>query len=381
MKLFQCQHCGQPLYFENSACESCGRSLGYVAALGELSALEPTGQSWAALAEPSRPYRFCANAVHASCNWLVPADGADDYCTACRHNRTIPDLSGAINLERWRRIEIAKHRLFYTLLRLGLPLRTRAESAEGLAFDFLADPSEPSLPTILTGHDKGLITINLAEADDVERERRRHDMGEAYRTLLGHFRHEVGHYFWDRLVADGGSLAPFREVFGDERDDYGEALKRHYASGAPADWRERFVTPYASSHPWEDFAETWAHYLHIVDTLETAGAFGLKVKPSVPSAPDLMASVDFDPHEAIDMERLIAAWLPLTFAVNSLNRSMGQPDLYPFVLSPAVIVKVSFVHDIVHQVTGRAVAQRTGSEALKAVIAGLRNHYAAPPRR
>jgi hypothetical protein len=91
--------------------------------------------------------------------------------------------------------------------------------------------------------------------------------------LLGHFRHEVGHYFWDRLVAtDPHQLEEFRVLFGDDRQDYGEALKRHYDEGAPANWQDTYISMYATMHPWEDFAETWAHYLHIVDTLETAGA-------------------------------------------------------------------------------------------------------------
>jgi hypothetical protein len=166
---------------------------------------------------------------------------------------------------------------------------------------------------VLTGHENGLITINLAEADDAERERRRHQMGEPYRTLLGHFRHEIAHYYWIRLVANSLSLEQFREVFGDERRDYGGALQDYYTRGAPADWPERFVSAYAVSHPWEDFAETWAHYFHIVDTLETANAFGLIVKPKLPQS--LAAKTYFDPHDS-DLDRLIGSWLPLTFAVN-----------------------------------------------------------------
>ena len=176
----------------------------------------------------------------------------------------------------WRKLEAAKHRLFYTLLRLNLPIETRNENPEGLAFDFLADQPAQSGPKVMTGHDNGLITIALAEADDAERERRRTAMGEPYRTLLGHFRHEVGHYYWDRLVRDEGRLDPCRAVFGDDSQDYEQALQRHYAEGAPANWQENFVSAYATTHPWEDFAETWAHYLHIVDTLEMAGAFGVQ---------------------------------------------------------------------------------------------------------
>ncbi|MBQ0823463.1 putative zinc-binding peptidase [Microvirga sp. HBU67558] len=381
MKLFECQACGQPLYFENSRCESCGRRLGYLPSIQEISALEPGREGgWTALAQPDTPVRFCANAEHNACNWLISADGDGSYCRACRHNRTVPDLALEQNRERWRRLETAKRRLFYTLLRLDLPLATRSEDPQGLTFDFLADPAEksPDGPSILTGHDNGLITINIAEADDAERERRRHGMGEPYRTLLGHFRHEIGHYFWNVLVRNDPSLDRFRQVFGDERRDYGEALRVHYARGPKEDWQDEFVSAYAASHPWEDFAETWAHYLHIVDTLETASAFGLKVRPGIRRGSELAAEIDFDPHSETDLNRLITAWLPLTFAVNSLNRSMGQPDLYPFVLAPAVIAKLGFIHERIHAWSGRGPGEGEGDHILKAVIGGLNSRVGAP---
>lgn len=355
MKLFECESCGQPLFFENTHCERCGHRLGFRPAVQDLSAVERNGEVWRALSAPGASFRFCANADHDVCNWLIPADSGDQYCVACRHNRVIPNLSDAQNLQRWRRLETAKHRLFYTLLMLGLPIASRAEDPNGLAFDFLSDPAEgtPQAPTVLTGHDNGLITINIAEADDAERERRRHAMGEPYRTLLGHFRHEVGHYYWDVLIGSGARLGRFREVFGDEREDYGAALQTHYENGPPEDWQDRFVSAYASTHPWEDWAETWAHYLHMVDTLETANAFGLSVRPKVDLAPEMSTSVNFDPRRVGDLNRLVEAWIPLTFAVNSLNRSMGQPDLYPFVLSPTVIGKFAFVHELIYAATGR----------------------------
>lgn len=376
MKLFACQACGQPFYFENTRCESCGRTLGFQADEMEVIALEPAGgEAWRSFVS-GPPVRFCANAAYDACNWLIPAAQASSYCTACRHNRTVPDLSVPENLRRWRKLEAAKRRLFYTLLRLRLPVSERPADPEGLSFDFLADPSEMTGegPSILTGHDRGLITINIAEADDAARERMRHDMGEPYRTLLGHFRHEVGHYYWNVLIRDDPSLERFRAVFGDERENYGEALKRHYAAGPPHDWQDAFVSAYAAAHPWEDFAETWAHYLHIVDTLETAGAFGLRVQPVIPAAEDLSARIDFDPHDEPDLDRLIRAWLPLTFAVNSLNRSMGQPDLYPFVLSPVVVGKLGFIHGRIYEATrGKA-----PDGALAAVIGRLRSPIGSP---
>jgi hypothetical protein len=362
MKLFQCQNCGQALYFENTRCESCGFALGYLPARETVTALAQDAGQWTALAAPGRRYRCCTNWTHGVCNWLIPADSADQFCAACRHNRMIPDLTQSDNLVHWRMVETAKHRLFYTLLKLRLPLVTKADDPDGLAFDFLADGPEP----VFTGHDNGLITINLAEADDAERERRRHQMGEPYRTLLGHFRHEIAHYYWSRLVENSPSLAPFRELFGDEQRDYGGALQNYYSWGAPADWPDRFVSAYASSHPWEDFAETWAHYFHMVDTLETANAFGLIIKPK--ASQSVAARLDFNPLGS-DMDRLIQAWLPLTFAVNSINRSMGLHDLYPFVLSPPAIAKLAFIHERIRAQAGRSTAPDGG---LHAMIAGLR---------
>ena len=376
MKLFECQHCGQPLYFENTRCESCGRSLGYLPSRETITALEEASGGWRALADPKADlYRHCINAQHDVCNWLVAADSLDQFCAACRHNRMIPDLSIPENVANWRRIEVAKHRLFYTLLKLRLPLTTRNDDAGGLAFDFLAAPMPGSAPVII-GHVGGLITINLAEADDSERERQRRQMGEPYRTLLGHFRHEVAHYYWDKLVKDSPSSAEFRELFGDEQQDYAAALQRHYAEGAPANWPERFVTAYASVHPWEDFAETWAHYFHMIDTLETASAFGLRIRPKVSKGADIATAIDFDPHTAT-MDRIIDSWLPLTFAVNSINRSMGVPDLYPFVLAPVVVIKLSFIHERIHVRRGTAAAAR-GQGALRAVIAGLKRAVGVP---
>jgi hypothetical protein len=190
--------------------------------------------------------------------------------------------------------------------------------------------------------------VNIAEADDAERERRRTSMREPYRTVLGHLRHEVGHYYWDRLVRDRGNLDRYRQLFGDETQDYGAALKRHYESGAPADWQDAYISTYATAHPWEDFAETWAHYMHMVDALETAGAFGVSVNPPVWNSETLKAEVNFQPYMASSVQDLVKAWVPLTIAINCVNRSMDQPDLYPFVLSPPVIDKLQFVHEIVH---------------------------------
>jgi hypothetical protein len=371
MRLFVCQGCGQPLHFENGICGSCGRRVGYLPRVNRMTALEPADGGFRALADPDNHYKLCANAEFESCNWLIPADSQQSYCVACRHNRTIPDLSVGNNLVLWRRIEVAKHRLFYSLLRLQLPLVTKAQDPAGLAFDFLAPTNEP----VMTGHLNGDITINLGEADDSERERQRGAMGEPYRTLLGHFRHEVAHYYWDLLVNNETSIEEFRSVFGDERADYGEALRRHHAEGAPSDWGQHYVSAYASSHPWEDFAETWAHYFHIVDTLETARAFGVSTQPLVASAVGLESPVDFDPYQAT-IDQLLEAWLPLTFAMNGINRSMGQNDLYPFVIAPAIVVKLGYIYRLIHRFSHPP--DVVDEATLKAMVALLKKGAPAP---
>jgi hypothetical protein len=363
MKVFTCQGCGQLVYFENMGCERCGRRLGYLPEQGMLSAVDPDGALWVALAAPGARYRFCANWEYGVCNWLVAAADDSAFCAACSHNGTVPDIHFAPNLILWQRIEEAKRRLFYTLLKLRLPVPTAAGGdPEPLVFNFLTDPPVAEGTRVFTGHDNGVITISLREADDAERERMRTAMGEPYRTLLGHFRHEIGHYYWDRLVRDGGRLDEFRALIGDERANYAEAVQRHYADGPPADWQQSFVSAYATTHPWEDWAETWAHYFHIVDAGD-GGRLGLKVSPRASDEPTLEAEIDFDPHRARGMSRLIEAWLPLTFAVNSLNRAMGQPDLYPFVLPAAAIEKLTYVHRVIHRANVASGVRSAGAAA------------------
>lgn len=332
MKALACGVCGQLLTFESRHCLTCRATLGY----------DPNTGLFLANPEAS----FCANAEAVGCNWLLAPEDPNDQCRACRLTRTVPDLDGDGNRERWTRLEQAKRRLVYSLLRLGLPVVPKStDEAAGLAFDFLASTD---VLTVMTGHNAGLITINVAEADDDARERARTEMDEPYRTLLGHFRHESGHHYWERLVRGRPDReTAFRTRFGDERADYAAALARSYAQGPPADWEDRHVSAYAAAHPWEDFAETWAHYLHIIDTLETATAYNIRIAPDGVAGADLNAASCPDPYEADDFRTVIAAWLPLTYAVNAINRSMGYGNLYPFVLSPPVIDKLRFVHALV----------------------------------
>ncbi|MGC9268621.1 zinc-binding metallopeptidase family protein [Acidiphilium sp.] len=360
MRLFICQVCGSRLYFENRFCGTCHHWLGYLPDADTLTALiwpadagdvtDVADGFWQPVSAPDRRVRFCANARYDACNWLIPADPDElappALCEACRFNQVVPDLGNADNLVRWRKIETAKHRLIYTLRHLDLPIPDREQDpAHGLTFKFLA--ARQGKPPPLTGHDEGVIVLNVEEAEDVIRERNRTALGEPYRTLLGHFRHETGHFYWNMLIRDTDRLAPCRAIFGDDRANYAVALKRHYAEGAPPDWQNNYISAYASAHPWEDFAETWAQYLHIVDTIETANAFGLRVNPPGESARLAPLARDFDPYRAGSIDEMIAMWLPLTFAMNSLARSMGQSDLYPFILSPPVIEKLGFINDLV----------------------------------
>ncbi|WP_369649721.1 MULTISPECIES: putative zinc-binding metallopeptidase [unclassified Variovorax] len=384
-RAYRCQ-CGRPVFLRNSQCLACRTPLGYVierlgvVPLAPVEAEDKAGDNDEADgAEPElftvfgnpdgKRYRRCANLMTAaSCNWMVPApregdepsfntDGlAPGFCLACSVTRTIPDLSVEGNGELWRKLEHAKRRLISQLLALGLPVVSRhADAAHGLAFDFLGNM--PGGPHVMTGHEQGVITLNAEEAEDAVRERIRAEMREPYRTLLGHFRHEVGHYYWDLLVQPTPWLDEFRALFGDERADYAAALQRHYDQGPPPDWANRFVSSYASMHPWEDWAETWAHYLHMADTTDTAMSFGVDAT-NVELASDLFTTDDLWQPEHPGAARFLDflnGWVLLTNVLNELSRSMGQPDYYPFVLPRLAVGKLQFIHCVITQQRDRSV--------------------------
>jgi len=357
VKIFHCDHCRNLLFFENERCVKCGHAIAYLPDLGVIGSLEATGEAPKGEARWRTPipraagktYKLCENySVHNVCNWAIPADELHSLCLSCRLTRVIPDLSSPAHKVLWYKLETAKRRLVYTLAALELPLLNKADDPKrGLAFEFLADRVDPAAPPVMTGHAGGVITINVAEADDAEREKRRVELREPYRTLLGHFRHEVGHYYWDRLIGDGPRVEGFRSVFGDERSDYAEAVKRHYATGAPADWQDRFISAYATMHPWEDWAETWSHYLHMVDTLETAATCGVRLRPPRKGEPALREVPDPVGDDAVSFDELMESWFPLTYMLNNLNRGLGQGDAYPFVISVPVVEKLRFIHDAV----------------------------------
>ncbi|MEV6772522.1 putative zinc-binding metallopeptidase [Nocardia sp. NPDC051030] len=325
MRDFTCPQCGQQLAFENTLCLNCGSTLGFSLAERTLVVLS-NGP------EPAR-YVQCANQYVAQCNWLVPK-GGNTLCESCCLTRTRPADGDDKWLPAFARAEAAKRRLVLELTELGLPLVDRDTDPEhGLTFDLLASGTE----RVITGYEDGVITLDLAEGDDAHREKLRVELAEPYRTVLGHFRHEIGHFYFQALIVTDTDRSRFRELFGDPDLDYQEALDRHYAEGTPPGWEDDYVSAYATMHPGEDWAETFAHYLHIRDTLDTAAAFGF-----APSG----ATLDRPQNGRGDFDRIIDLWLPLAWSLNMLNRSMGHPDLYPFVLADPVLAKMRFIHEL-----------------------------------
>ncbi|WP_050476217.1 zinc-binding metallopeptidase family protein [Herbaspirillum rhizosphaerae] len=361
MKTFHCDNCARQVFFENKRCENCGWLLGYQPELQVVSSFTPEDDEpvadgddagalrWRSInpVNQGRSFRQCSNFSQQDvCNWMIDAGDDNAFCASCRLTTVIPSLAVDQNRILWRRLEVAKRRLLHTLWTLHLqPVPKPEDSQAGLAFEFLEDV--PHGPRVLTGHAEGVITINIAEADPAYREKMREQMAEPYRTLLGHFRHESGHYYFDRLIAGTGRIDAFRQLFGDETVNYAESLQRHYDNGAAPDWNRQFVSVYAGSHPWEDWAETWAHYLHMFDTLETAYSCGVQLRPKNRSEQKL--TIGASPVDAASFEELISEWFALTYVLNSLNRSIGMPDSYPFTLSTPVLEKLKFVHGIVMQ--------------------------------
>jgi hypothetical protein len=357
MRNFSCSRCGNRVYFKNVTCLRCGHALGFDVRRLSVVALEPVDYPWGGEgphfreigASDAEPVRYCANYDFGVCNWVVPAGTEPPDCLACAMNRTVPDPTEAENRIAWRDLERAKKRLVYSLLRFGLPLDATAWGKGPMMFDFVRNAT--------TGHLDGVITIDVTEADAVERERQRQALEEPYRSLLGHLRHEAGHFYWMGLVEAHGRLDAFRAVFGDERQDYGAALARHHSHGPPADWQELCVSAYASAHPWEDWAETFAHYLHMVDSLDTAEAVGMEPRAFRLSLGAIWPSFSYDIYREVAFDALMERWIPLTTAMNSMSRSMGHNDFYPFVIPAPAYAKLELVHRLIRE----HVAANTGS--------------------
>ena len=361
MQTFMCT-CGNRLFFENSLCMRCKSETGFLPDQLQLVPIDAVGeQHWVCEQYPERLYRKCANYTeHQVCNWMVADDDDDELCVSCRLNKIIPDLTKPGNHKRWYRMERAKRRTLYNLLKLGLHIVDRKTDPDnGLEFRFMEDvkkydPYSQELVTyqqIMTGHQSGTITINIREADHSHREAMREYMNEPYRTTLGHVRHETGHYFWDQLISESPYLNGFRELFGDERDDYQESLQHYYQNGPQANWQDNFISAYASAHPWEDWAETWAHYLHINDTMETAYDFGFSIEGRAIQTPLTLAETSNSKAkqylQAVSFDEMLTDWLRLTIVMNALNRSMGLRDAYPFSVSAQVGDKLRLVHQVI----------------------------------
>ena len=342
MQNFECKSCGEKIFFANDFCLKCGLKTVFDPDLVAMVSLQPMPGADTYQSAPTGPARrICANVAHGACNWLADENSTEGLCSACELNDMIPNLAQPGNLEAWQDLERAKKRLIYSLLRFGLPTDATHLGKGRLTFNFVRGE--------MTGHLNGVITINLAEADSVERERRRQYFDEPYRSLLGHLRHESGHFYWNVLVQDTNRIKEFRFLFGDERADYSKALACHHDEGPTQGWENGFVSAYASAHPWEDWAETWAHYIHMVDAVETAETEGIEPRA---------AGIDFglkwpfkkyDAYRADSFQSLQEHWTPLTIALNRLNRSMGHNDFYAFVTPVNAIPKLAFIHRIIRE--------------------------------
>jgi hypothetical protein len=346
MRLFHCDRCGRTVPFSAQRCPACDALLGYVPERRAMRVLLPTADpSVFATDDLDPPLWRCLNSAW-GCNWMLPAPSATaasdstsaatsvtPWCRSCRLTRGRPDEADPDAVEAWMTAEAAKRRLVHQLDELALPIEIRSSTTpDGLAFDLVYLPGEGGI----TGHLDGVVTLDLAEADEGHRDDLRRRLGEPFRTVVGHLRHEIGHHYWGRLVGQADNLDRFRRLFGDEREDYRTAVERHYSAATGAWDRTRFVTAYAASHPLEDWAETFAHYLHILDATDTAVAHHL-----VPPGHAVVGSEGF---AALSIEDILGAWRPINTAVNAIAETLGAPAVYPFDPVGAVVDKLAFVH-------------------------------------
>ena len=355
MKRFYCD-CGAEIFFENQHCGKCGRTLGFDFHSNKIIPIEYQGQEYY-VSKAGGSYRLCGNWIDFNTrNWLVPRENPHRLCFACRFNRTIPDqtksgIGPPKNFFRWYRLEEAKRRLFYTLLGMKFRLISGWDDKEnGLLFDFMEDQESEGqiVNSVTTGYLAGIITINSKEADDVERVQARSVLNERQRTIVGHFRHELGHYCWDKIFCHLPVAAFFENVFGEANLNYQDSIDQYYKKGPPKNWHDGFISAYASSHPSEDWAETWNHFLLIYDCLETAYEFGLT--SAYPSITDLSSSV--------------LMWRELAVTLNQLNRSIGLNDAYPFIITRRVEEKLRYVASVINEYINSVAADVARSKAV-----------------
>lgn len=347
VRRFDCQTCDAALTFDDTRCRSCSAEIGYFLDADHLGPIEPgNGATYRRRGAPDHDPDWwrCLNTAW-GCNWMVPLDDGNVWCAACRLTRGRPDESNPDAVRAWSHAEAAKRRLVAQLYRLGLPVAPPSRrdddttsSDDGLVIDLVYLPDSVGV----TGHRPGVITLDLREVDPGFREAAREHFGEQYRTVLGHLRHETGHHFWQRLVVRADALDDARELFGDERADYAAALETHYGRlrgpHGTVDVPHAYISDYASVHPSEDWAECFAHYLHLRDGLETAESFGL-------GASD---------HDDDTLEAMLSRWRELSRGVDEVSRALGQSPAYGVVVHPEVEPKLRFVHE---RITGAARAR------------------------
>lgn len=334
MRVFGCPHCEARVEFEDASCLRCGTALAYSPESDELV--------------EARGLDLCRYRDTIGCTWLAE-EGTGGACASCALTGVRPATYDTATLSQLTVAEFAKRRLVRQLRHLDLPVQRRS-GGDGLAFELLSSDQGQK---VTTGHADGVITVDLCEGNDAHREALKARLGEPYRTMLGHFRHEIGHYYWQLLVEGTGLVPAFRELFGDERADYGAALDAHYGGASSDDWARDHISQYATTHPWEDFAETFAHYLHITDALETTAAVGLTVSGPWGRLPESLvgsvAAIGADRVSALEMPEILSRWHGFSLALNSVNRSMGKDDLYPFVITPVIAEKLAWVHELVRR--------------------------------
>jgi hypothetical protein len=319
--------------FVDQECASCRAPLGYVSERHSIEVLRPSSDpatyeiaGAASVDGVERRFWRCLNAAW-GCNWMLAADSDTPWCRSCRLTRGRPDEARPEAVAAWMTAEAAKRRLVHQLDTLGLPVEGRSsEAPDGLAFDLVHLPGEGGI----TGHFEGVVTLDLAETDDRHRDELRIRLDEPFRTVIGHLRHEIGHHYWTVLVGDGDCVTVFRRLFGDERVDYREAVEAYYSQDRPVWDPTLHVTAYAASHPLEDWAETFAHYLHITDALDTAVAYGLALPKPDPGS---------------GFTDMLDAWRPINAAITAVAGAVGMPPIYPFDPCGAVVDKLAFVHD------------------------------------
>ncbi len=338
MKRYYCQ-CGHEIFFDNMHCNACDAQLGFDPNKQTLLSLYKNDGDpyWLSHDLLGDRYHLCQHREHElQCNWLIDANSDEKQCISCQLTRIIPSLDRENNIRRWALLESSKRRLIYGLLDMGLSFVPRTiDPDKGLAFDFLEDKrSNPLVDEeyVYSGHAQGVITMNVAEADSSYREATREAMNENYRSLLGHFRHEIGHYYWEHLVLESTLYPQFKQLFGDEDQDYSVALDNYYMKGPQENWQENYISAYASMHPLEDWAETWAHYMLMRETIETA--FNQEILPAL------------TPYSTFDI--WMDEWMQLVIVLNALNRSIGNADAYPFTISNTVRTKIKFIHQLIN---------------------------------